>query len=101
MEKSVESSIDLTAIFRLLLKKLWMLLLIGVVAGIIGFGISAFLLTPQYRSAATLYVASSQSDANANKTTSDIAVFIFVLFLMAIVTGMDLGLGKLMLWMFG
>ena len=76
MEKSVESSIDLTAIFRLLLKKLWMLLLIGVVAGIIGFGISAFLLTPQYRSAATLYVASSQSDANANKTTSDIAVAI-------------------------
>ncbi|GAA0637579.1 preprotein translocase subunit SecE [Bifidobacterium pullorum] len=30
-----------------------------------------------------------------------LAVFIFVLFLMAIVTGMDLGLGKLMLWMFG
>lgn len=30
-----------------------------------------------------------------------LAVFVFVLFLMAIVTGMDLGLGKLMLWMFG
>lgn len=30
-----------------------------------------------------------------------LAVLIFVLFLMAIVTGMDLGLGKLMLWMFG
>ena len=30
-----------------------------------------------------------------------LAVFIFVLFLMTIVTGMDLGLGKLMLWMFG
>lgn len=30
-----------------------------------------------------------------------LAVLAFVLFLMAIVTGMDLGLGKLMLWMFG
>ena len=30
-----------------------------------------------------------------------LAVLVFVLFLMAIVTGMDLGLGKLMLWMFG
>ena len=30
-----------------------------------------------------------------------LAVFIFVLFLMAIVTGMDFGLGKLVLWVFG
>ena len=30
-----------------------------------------------------------------------LAVLVFVLFLMAIVTGMDFGLGKLMLWMFG
>lgn len=29
------------------------------------------------------------------------AVFIFVLFLMALVTGMDFGLGKLTLWIFG
>ncbi len=76
MEKSLESSIDLTAIFRLLLKKLWLLLLIGVITGVIGFGVSAFLLTPQYQSVATLYVASSQSDANAGKTTSDIALAI-------------------------
>lgn len=76
MEKSLESSIDLTAIFRLLMKKLWLLLLIGVIAGVIGFGVSAFLLTPQYQSVATLYVASSQSDANAGKTTSDIALAI-------------------------
>lgn len=30
-----------------------------------------------------------------------LAVLVFVLFLMAIVTGMDFGLGKLMLWMLG
>ena len=30
-----------------------------------------------------------------------LAVLVFVLFLMAIVTGMELDLGKLMLWMFG
>lgn len=30
-----------------------------------------------------------------------LAVFIFVLFLMALVTGMDYGLGKLTLWIFG
>ncbi|KFI46520.1 preprotein translocase subunit SecE [Bifidobacterium biavatii] len=30
-----------------------------------------------------------------------LAVFIFVLFLMALVTGMDFGLGKLSLWVFG
>ncbi|OZG66627.1 preprotein translocase subunit SecE [Bifidobacterium hapali] len=30
-----------------------------------------------------------------------LAVFIFVLFLMALVTGMDFGLSKLVLWIFG
>ena len=30
-----------------------------------------------------------------------LAVFILVLFLMALVTGMDFGLGKLTLWIFG
>ena len=30
-----------------------------------------------------------------------VAVFIFVLFLMLLVTGMDYGLGKLVLWVFG
>ena len=30
-----------------------------------------------------------------------LAVFIFELFLMALVTGMDFGLGKLTLWIFG
>ena len=30
-----------------------------------------------------------------------LAVFIFVLLLMALVTGMDFGLGKLVLWVFG
>ena len=30
-----------------------------------------------------------------------LAVFIFVLLLMALVTGMDFGLGKLVLWLFG
>ena len=30
-----------------------------------------------------------------------LAVFIFVLLLMALVTGMDFGLGKLTLWIFG
>ena len=30
-----------------------------------------------------------------------LAVFIFVLLLMALVTGMDYGLGKLTLWIFG
>ncbi len=29
------------------------------------------------------------------------AVFVFVLLLMALVTGMDIGLGKLTLWIFG
>ena len=29
------------------------------------------------------------------------AVFVFVLFLMALVTAMDFGLGKLVLWVFG
>ena len=29
------------------------------------------------------------------------AVFVFVLFLMMLVTGMDFGLGKLVLWVFG
>ena len=30
-----------------------------------------------------------------------LAVFLFVLFLMVLVTGMDFGLGRLVLWIFG
>lgn len=52
-------TIDLLHIFKTLWHRAWVIVLSGFLAACIGFGISAFLITPQYSSSIMLYVNNS------------------------------------------
>ena len=60
-----EVEIDLVQIARIILKKLWVIILGGIVGGIIALAVTLFLIDPTYRSSFTAYVnnrtASNQS----------------------------------------
>lgn len=56
--------IDLLEVFGLLLHKLWLLALCTVLAGVLGFVWSAFVITPQYESTTGVYILSSSPDNN-------------------------------------
>ena len=50
------SSFNLLHILRLLRRKAWIIVIAGILAGTIGFVLSAFVMTPQYSSSVMLYV---------------------------------------------
>ena len=54
--------IDLREIFFLLLHRFWMILLMGLFCGSIGFGISEFLITPTYESTTQIYILNRQNE---------------------------------------
>ena len=51
-----EMEIDLVELFRVLLKKWWLILLVALVGAAAAIGITKFAITPQYQSAASLYI---------------------------------------------
>lgn len=61
--------INLEELLGLLIHKLWVVILSGVLVALAAFGISAFLLTPQYESTTGIYIMSKQD--NAGLTYSD------------------------------
>lgn len=61
--------IDLQELFGLLLHWLWLILLCGALAGVLGFSISRFVLTPQYESTTKVYVINK---TEGNLTYSDL-----------------------------
>ncbi len=64
-------TIDLKHIFKMLLQKLWIIIVCGVLAAAIGFAISAFAITPTYSSSIMLYVNNnSVSLGNTNFSIS-------------------------------
>lgn len=67
-------TIDLKDIFSLLLSKIWLLIIVTIVGGAIGFGISKFLLPVKYSSHITMYVQSykdiAESPTNANNISN-------------------------------
>ena len=56
--------IDLKEIFGVLLNKLWLIAICGIVAGVIGFCVSNFAITPQYRSTTKVYILNKQNGTN-------------------------------------
>ena len=57
MEQDVsakELEIDLVALFLVLKKRLWMIILAAIVMGGIGFGYSRYMVTPEYQSTAMI-----------------------------------------------
>lgn len=55
--------IDLKEVFGLLLNKLWLIIACGVVAGVAGFVISFFFITPQYESTTQVYILNKQDSS--------------------------------------
>lgn len=64
-------SIDLVHILRCLWKRIWVIVLAGVVAAAIGFSIAAFVMTPMYSSSVMMYV--NNSSINLGSTTFNIS----------------------------
>jgi len=66
---------DLVKILEIILKLWWFVLIFAVIAGLIAFSISSFLMTPKYTSHAKVYVDGSQRSAgsgiNYNELTTN------------------------------
>ena len=60
-----EVEIDLVQIARIILKKLWVIILGGIVGGIIALAVTLFLIDPTYRSSFTAYV-NNRTASNQN-----------------------------------
>ncbi len=64
-------TIDILHILKFIIQRFWVLVVSGILAAAIGFGISAFLITPKYSSSIMLYVNNSSfSLGNTNFSIS-------------------------------
>ncbi len=76
MEKTEKNNskyytIDLMQVLKAMWHRAWVILLAGVLAAALGFGISAFVIAPQYSSSVLLYV--NNSDINLGNTSFNIS----------------------------
>ena len=68
-------TVDLAHIFKMLLNKVWLIVIVSLLAGAIGFSFAAFVVRPTYASSVMLYVnnkSSSTSNPNFSISSSDI-----------------------------
>ncbi len=68
-----EVEIDLVELFRFLLHWIWLIIICGIAAGLVGFLISAFLLTPKYQSTTGIYVMSRQNGDTLSYSDTQLA----------------------------
>ena len=71
MEQVVE--LDLKQIFQACLKRIWLILLSAVVAGVLVYICTVFFVTPQYVASASFYVNNSRQTGSEKITSSDLA----------------------------
>lgn len=68
--ESAERTIDLIPLLKALLKKLWLIVLVGVLTGLAVFFITKVVVKPTYRSGFTAYVNNKQSQQSTDYLTS-------------------------------
>lgn len=76
-ERNEELEIDLQRLFAALIKRSWMIVLASVLCGLLSFGITHYLITPEYESTAMFYVNNgslSVGSASINLSSSDLSV---------------------------
>lgn len=75
MAAPAERSIDVMRLLRAVLKRIWIILLISVVAAVVAFGYTKLFVTPTYRSSFTAYVnnRTTGTEGQSNMTSSDIS----------------------------
>lgn len=66
----MKKEISLNDLLKAMLQKIWLIIILTVVAGILAYSLSAFVMTPKYTSQTELYVYNPKE--NGNITTSDI-----------------------------
>ena len=65
--------IDLLEVFGLLLHKAWLILLIAILTGAVGFGLSAYVITPQYQSTTSVYILNKQDNTQISYSDTQLA----------------------------
>lgn len=74
-QKTEEFEIDLQRLFTALIRNLWMIVAASLIAGLLSFGYTSLLVTPQYQSAAMFYVNNgslSMGNLSYNISSSDL-----------------------------
>lgn len=67
-ENTNEIEIDLLEIIHILLSRFWIILGVGVIAALICFGISAYVLTPVYESTTKIYILNKTDNSTVTYT---------------------------------
>lgn len=67
----MEETIDLRELFKIIKRKIWMIVLIGLIFGIVSGVVSVFFITPMYQSSTTLIVNKENSNSETQLSNSD------------------------------
>ena len=72
MKENKEIMIDVFQLFKVLWKKKIAIILTAIVAAVIAFGVSSFVLTPEYSSTTRIYVVNRNQSENVGLTNQDL-----------------------------
>ena len=72
MKKNKEITIDAVQLFKVLWKKKISIILTAIVAAVLAFGVSSFVLKPEYSSTTRIYVVNRNQSENAGLTNQDL-----------------------------
>ena len=72
MKENKEIGIDVVQLFKVLWKKKIAIILTAIVAAFVAFGVSSFILTPEYSSTTRIYVVNRNQSENAGLTNQDL-----------------------------
>ena len=72
MKENKEIAIDVVQLFKILWKKKIAIILTAIVAALVAFGVSSFILTPEYSSTTRIYVVNRNQSENAGLTNQDL-----------------------------
>jgi len=72
MKENKEIGIDVVQLFKVLWKKKIAIILTAILAALLAFGVSSFILTPEYSSTTRIYVVNRNQSENAGLTNQDL-----------------------------
>ena len=72
MKENKEIGIDVVQLFKVLWKKKIAIILTAIVAALLAFGVSSFILTPEYSSTTRIYVVNRNQSENVGLTNQDL-----------------------------
>lgn len=72
MKENKEITIDIVQLFKILWKKKIVIILTAIVAAVLAFGVSSFVLTPEYSSTTRIYVVNRNQSDKGGLTNQDL-----------------------------